>query len=498
MALTGDRLLQAAILLAVVGLAATPVAAAKNPLRVALDLRAKYAADIEQLAKWCESNGLADEAKKTRHALAPTDPYKLYVPVLPEAVGPPKLPAEAPPKVVEWDSRFNRLRRDQAVVLFEIARHAVRGGRVALAFDLALAAIQADPNYEPVRRLFGYQKFRGQWHTRYEVKKLRAGLVWSGKFGWLPKSHARRYEEGQRHCNGRWITADDDARRHRNIFSGWNVETEYYSIRTNYSIEAAVALGVKLERLNRLWQEMFVRYCASEADVVALFDGRSKPPPVAPRHKVVYFRDREGYDDVLRAVIPNVEITVGVYRDQPPCTYFFADQQSDDRTLYHEATHQLFHESRWVLPPVAPTVGRDANFWIVEGIAMYMESLRQDDGFYVLGGFGDERLRAAQYRLLHDKFYVPLEEFTRYGMARIQNDPRIATLYSQAAGLTLFLIHYDGGRYRDALVAYLVAVYTGRDAPDTLAKLTGVGYNDLDKQYHEFIEGGSRRAEGGM
>ncbi len=74
-------------------------------------------------------------------------------------------------------------------------------------------------------------------------------------------------------------------------------------------------------------------------------------------------------------------------------------------------------------------------------------------------------MHAARYRLLHDEFYVPLAEFTGYGMEQIQNDPRIATLYSQAAGLANFLVYYDGGRYRDALVAYLVAVYAGRDDP---------------------------------
>ena len=136
----------------------------------------------------------------------------------------------------------------------------------------------------------------------------------------------------------------------------------------------------------------------------------------------------------------NIEISIGMYHDQTRQAYFFAGKDSDDRTLYHEATHQLFHESR----PVAPDVGRRANFWIVEGIAMYMESLRQEDGYYVLGGFDDERLNAAQFRLLRDKFYVPLQEFVGYGMEKIQKDPRIGTLYSQAAGLTHFLVYYDG------------------------------------------------------
>ena len=120
---------------------------------------------------------------------------------------------------------------------------------------------------------------------------------------------------------------------------------------------------------------------------------------------------------------------------------------------------------------------------------MYMESLRREDGYDVLGGFDDVRLYAARYRLLHDHFYVPFGEFVDFGSEKLQKDPRICTLYSQAAGMTHFLIYYDGGRYRDALVSYLSAVYTGRDDHDTLSKLTGASYANLDKQYREFLEG---------
>jgi hypothetical protein len=471
---------------AVVAWGASVRAAAIDPAQATEELRANYAADIEKLAKWCEANGLADEARKTRRVLSPSDPYKLYVPVLPEQVGPPKLPADAPAKVVEWNTKLLKLRSEYALTCYEMSRRAIRSGRAGLAVVLVLDAIQANPDYEPARRLLGYQKYRDQWHTHYEVRKLRAGLVLNEKFGWLPKAYERRYEAGERYCDGRWISAEDDAKRHSDIRTGWKIETEHYAIRTNAGLEAGVALGVKLERLYRLWQRLFIRYYASAADVESLFDGRFKRPLAsALRHNVIYFRDRDDYNRALSPVFPNIKMTIGVYRDIPGCAYFFAGKGSDDRTMYHEATHQLFHESKLV----APTVGYKSNFWIVEGIAMYMESLRREEGYDVLGGFDDERVYAARYRLLHDHFYVPLGEFVDFSMEKLQKDPRIATLYSQAAGLTHFLIYHDDARYRDALVSYLSLVYAARDNHDTLARLTGTSYGDLDKQYREFLEG---------
>ena len=371
-------------------------------------------------------------------SLGPSDPYKLYVPVLPDEVGPPKLPADAPAKVVEWDARLGKLRRDQATALYEMARRAVQTGQAGLAFDLAMAAIQADPDYEPVRRLFGYQKFRDQWRTLYEVKKLRAGFVWSDKFGWLPKAHLRRYEEGQRYCDGRWISAAEDARRHRDI--QLRLGRRNRALHDPHRPQHRGRRGAGREArtaLSPLAADVHPLLCLGGRRGGAVRRPAQAAAGPAAAQRGLLPRPRRLQPFAARPTMPNIEITVGVYRDQPRRAYFFAGKDSDDRTLYHEATHQLFHESR----PVAPNVGRKANFWIVEGIAMYMESLRQEDGYYVLGGFDDQRMHAAQYRLLHDNFYVPLDEFTGYGMEQLQNDPRIATLYSQAAGLTNFLIY---------------------------------------------------------
>ncbi|MBN1393793.1 MAG: DUF1570 domain-containing protein [Pirellulales bacterium] len=460
-------------------------------LQESLDLRAKYAAEIERLSAWCDERGLAEEARKTRRILGPNDPLKLYVPVLPEEIGPPRLPADSPENVVEWDAKLRQLRRTYAVSCFNLARRAVRAGRGGLAFELALASIGANPDYEPVRRLFGYQKYGDRWRTIYEIGKLRSGAVWSDKFGWIPKSRLCKYESGQRYLTGKWISAAEDAERHADIRSGWNVTTEHFSIRTNHSIEAAVTLGVKLERLHHIWQQLFLRYYSSQADVAALFDGRSRPGAAdAPRLNVVLFRDREDYNRYFRASTPNIGISTGVYFGKKRRAYFFVGPECDERTMYHEATHQLFYESR----RVSPHAGLYSNFWIIEGIAMFMESLRQEGGYHVLGGLDDERIHAAK-RLLNDGFYVPLSEMVELGMDEFQQGELISKFYSQSAGLTNFLIFYDGGRYRDAVVSYLSAVYSGRADRGTLSQLTGVNYTELDKQYREYLKGKDAKSD---
>jgi len=507
---TSKRFLRASwLLLMLAGCLATlsfgSPARAEDLYQTAQESVDKYAGQLAALAEWCDQRGLAEQARKTRSWVRPDDPSRVRVMVLPREVGGSGLPADSPADVVEWRNRLTRLKHDQANAMFALARRAMVVHRASLAFDLLMAALRENPDHDSIRRILGYQEYRGQWCTRFEVDMLRSGHVRHEKFGWLPRTRVKRYQQGQRYHRGRWIPAEEDAKLHSHINSGWDVETEHYAIRTNHSLEAGVELGRQLERLYRVWKQLFIRFYATEDQVAALFAGPKRggrPIALRQRHSVVYFRDREDYNRSLLPTLPNIEISVGVYIDSARYidktryidrtgrAYFFAGEDYDQRTLYHEATHQLFHESG----RMRRDVGKDHNFWIIEGIAMYMESLREEDGYYVLGGFDDVRMEDAQFRLLNDDFYVPLSEFTGYGVDQLQHDERIATLYTQAAGLTHFLIHYDHGRYRDALVAYLAAVYSGQADLNTLARLTATPYSELDRQYREFMERGVQRA----
>ena len=60
-------------------------------------------------------------------------------------------------------------------------------------------------------------------------------------------------------------------------------------------------------------------------------------------------------------------------------------------------------------------------------------------------------------------------------------------LYSQAAGLTFFFMHYDKGKYRDAFVTYLYEVYQGKDSRDSLEQATGKTFEELDQEYVAFM-----------
>jgi hypothetical protein len=280
------------------------------------------------------------------------------------------------------------------------------------------------------------------------------------------------------------MSADDESVLRRDLKRGWRVESAHYVVTTNHSLEEGVRLSQQLERLYAVWQQAFVSYLVDDAELVRRFAGRvAKGDP--KQHNVVYYRTRGEYNDALRPLEPKIDITLGIYMDQPRVAYFFAGDDQEPGTLFHEAAHQLFQETR----PVARDVARAANFWIVEGIACYMESLADHGDYVTLGGADAGRMPAARHRLLTDKFYVPLAELVEIGRDSLQSDARMPSIYSQSAGLADFFMHYGQGRYREALDRYLVAIYTGKATPRTLSGLARVDYPTLDRQYAEFMGG---------
>jgi hypothetical protein len=314
------------------------------------------------------------------------------------------------------------------------------------------------------------------------------------------------------------VSAEQDARRRTGIQNGWKVETDHYVVTTNHSLEEAARLAAELEIVHCAWRQVFAGYWLASRELMRRMEtaqagsndegGKSAPErtpasagapaaseaamPTARKHKVVCFRSREEYVRALRPRQPRVEISLGTYLDADRTVYLFAGAEQDRGTLVHEATHQLFKESR---AGGAARPGLKDNFWIVEGVACYMESLRSvgsGSGLYLVGGRGAGRLPAARERV-EDGFYVPLAQLVALGTETLQRDPDIPKIYSQAAGLTAFLIHVGSGRHREPLNRYLEAVYGGKATLRTLSDVLDEPFAALDRQYREFVLGRANR-----
>jgi hypothetical protein len=440
-----------------------------------------YAGDLEQLAAWCDQHQLAAEARQTRAWHVERDPRKLYVVVLPDALAAPTNAAENSDRS-QWWERFTKLRRTQADALYALAGKALEEHRLALAYEWIREAVREWPDHERARAVLDFEKHDGRWVTPYAARRLASGQVFDDRYGWLPAADVARYERGERNYRGTWLNAEKDASLHVPIKNGWRIETEHYVVTTNHSLEAGVRLANKLERLNDIWRTIFVTYYMYEGELAKRYRGDVLPRHES-KHQVVLYRNRDEYNSALKPAQPMIGVTLGYYWFENHTAYFFVDAAADDATLWHEATHQLFQESR----ASVRDLGSKSNFWVVEAIALYMESLESHDGYSTLGGANEGRVPIALTRLLKDDFYVPLGEVTSFGRDTLQHHPRLATLYTEFAGLANFFMHSGGDRYRQPLIDYLIAVYSGRADPDTLAKLTGASYDKLDQQYREYM-----------
>jgi len=479
-------------ILLVLILSGTGASVAADPfLKVVNQTAEDYRTKAESLAQWCEKNGLMEEARTTRNQLLPSAVDKIYFPTFPKSIVSTNPPENASELVKKWTADWWKIRKDYAKKLQEMLGKAVRQNRGVLAMQMTLAALHADPNNETLRNIVGLKNHKNQWRTVWEIRKLKQGYVNHETFGWILEKHVSRYENGERFYQGKWITAVREQEIRSDLKVGWKIESEHYTIVTNHSLEAGVQLSRDLEDFYRAWRQLFIRFYASSDEFSAIFQGH--PSEKTPHLKVVYYRNQDDYikdngDD------PQIEMTGGFFDLEKECCFFFkSDNIEVQRTVYHEATHQLFTCS---LNQPALSSGK-WNFWVTEAIAVYMESYHKENGYYVLGGNDQERLKMAVYRAFETEFYVPFENLVQLDIVKFQRFPRLgiglpedwtlSMLYSQVGGMGHFFMHAAEGKYREVLVEYLRDVYMGYDTSDTLFELAQTSPQALDKEYVEYL-----------
>ena len=458
----------------------------------------EFAVKLESIANYCDEQELHLEATEIRQLATPLKPDILQGENLPRQVQ-LEIPKDLPDVEKTWRQRLRAVQKEHAEKVFAKAKTALDAGMISFAYDLVREVARHNPDHKFARKLLGYERYGDEWVTIYAEKMLKQKHVLTEKYGWLRQDYVERYQQGERFCNGKWVSAAREAELRRDFEHAWMIQTDHYKIYTNHSLEMGVELGRHLEDFYRIFFQTFAGFLSSPEQLKKLFTGVAAKGNAASDPFVVhYYHTEEEYVIRLQKKLRQpVKGTSGLYlsgeRNVPDerVAHFFhnltATEEERLATMFHEATHQLFSEAY----TTNPKVGVESDFWAIEAIACYMESFHRQGDSFSLGDPHYIRFQNAQFRLLNDNYYVPLQALCSMGMDAFQSDPNRSQNYSQGSGLAHFFMHYDEGAYRDAFIAYLAAIYDRnpkkRANPPSLSQLTEVTNAKLDQQYRDYI-----------
>ena len=405
-----------------------------------------------------------------------------------------KLPPATTPEGA-WRHRLRYLKNKEADDLYKFSQKVMKEDHISFAYRIIREAARLNPDHETARTLLGYIAHEGEWLTPFEADKKKKDEVWDDRFGWVLEKDLPRYEQGLRKYNGRWIPAEHDAELRRDFRNAWEIRTEHWLVKTNHSLERGVEIAGKLEDYYSFFISEFPGLFNSRAQMKQLFAvGTNARPRINQNPFVVhYYKTKDDYVAQLQRQVPIINATNGIYLQDTETSYFFyRPQDTNESTLYHEATHQILWESRRYKRDVAES----NHFWVIEGFACYMESYQKQAGTITLGDPDFIRFDNARARLIADGIYFAMAGVVELGMKEFQAQQNLPILYSQASGMVHFFLHADNGKYRDSFLEYISGIYasrlkSGKDIP-SLEKLTGVSFHELDQEYILYIK---RQAE---
>lgn len=408
----------------------------------------KFQAELARLAEICDSLNLHAEAAYTRKWSVPqrTDQLALYLPLA-------EVPEAKTPNAARWLKHFHAARQSYAEALFVAAKSVVARDEAA-AYRILWRLLRENPDHPGARKVLS-----GLVASATANPRLRKGTAALSDLGWAPRSY-------------------------------YSVNSRHFNLVSNADSDSTKVLAAQLEQTFVLWTQIFYSAWAEPGTLAA---GLSKADPVTinfPRNRdkfrVVLMKDRESYLELLGASEEAAGASVGYYWPAGKQSIFYASDELE-LTLNHELTHQFFAESARELDKKS-TVGESGDYWIVEGIAMYMESLSRHENHWTVGGWESARLQTARYRGVRDGFWIPTERLSSSTLEGWKADPQISLLYTHAAGLTHALMDDRLGKpTRSATISAIGALYAGRRLGKTLLQPFGIDETTSKNNYQDAL-----------
>ncbi len=383
--------------------------------------RAAMQAELKRLADICDGIGLDNQADLCRAwMVAPrADQMPLYLPSeFPQPDG--SNPAQA-----SWCQHFSTARRGHAEWLFAEAQRLALAGDEQSAFRMLWQVLREDPQHAEALRVLGPLATATSLQPR-----MRNSAAQQPDFQWPAKSYSR-------------------------------IQTPHFLLTTRAAARESIQLAKRLEAAHALWSQIFFDQWASPGLLTQRLEGGNQPWGEPRRMQVFLLKDRNDYVETLGSGEDNIAASVGYYNPGAKKSFFYPGPNLE-ATFIHELTHQLFSESSHLA--AVPHPGSQGGVWLLEGIAVYMESLAEHDHYWTLGGIEAPRLQTARYRAVRDGYWPNWQSFAAGSMEAWKADPQVSLYYAQAAGLTHACLDLmpDRELSRDAYLRALAGVYAGR------------------------------------
>ncbi|MGB1926746.1 MAG: hypothetical protein ACPHL6_09455, partial [Rubripirellula sp.] len=286
------------------------------------------------------------------------------------------------------------------------------------------------------------------------------------RFLGLPTSEPFAFQAKRGRTSPRWL--------------GWQpgtfaqVETSHFSIYSTADEATTRRVAEDLERSFWAWTQLFFPLWEAAAQVTAAFSAQSPDqttvgflssnrPRLTSRRQfqVVLLKNVEQYRKTLEAEGSGIEQSTGFYSDTLRTIFLYGSDDDAAETRRHELTHQLFREAtRSSLGQTTP--GERTDFWLVEGIAGYMESMTVGERVATIGGWDASRLQYARYRVLAGGDLMPPAELMSDGHQQAQQRSDLVRWYSHSIAHVHTLMDGGNDQARSWLYQRLSSLYRSR------------------------------------
>jgi Protein of unknown function (DUF1570) len=324
--------------------------------------------------------------------------------------------------------RMGTLAKDELAEQVDLASRAREVGLEGEAEILLLRVVLTDPMNEPAREALGHRRFGSSWRAPFK---------------------------------GDWLPLLAVAEKRRSWADAWEFETAHYHLLTNVDLPTALDTALDLEIAYRAFHEVF---------------GRS-----LGLHHVEERLEAHVHGDAasLPALDPGV---VGIFDEATNTLIVDASYRLDRGLLFHEATHQVVHNTHAGMRAGAPGVP----LWLDEGLAEFMQvglAVKPRTYRFAWGEISEDHLRA---HLLANPPYT-LDQVLALRTQDFRTS-RSSLSYAMAYTLVEFCMNADSGIHQDDFLAYLSEAYTRRVEPADFIAIVAKEPAAFEQAWNTYVE----------